>query len=375
MSKLYLPHSDQFDTMNEHLATIAKALKADVDISTWASVQKAVRAGIAPELIPVGTQLSVEHSVYGNMLFDVVAHNHHKSAYNTSTMTLMCHSNLAGIQFDSPEAFYYADNGLVAGDYNFTIPKTYSSWVAGTYQFTLTQSLPQGGQLCISGRADEAITSKKVVSYASRTDTVAIESVVITSGNGGVNLGTFGEELNHTERISYGSNNYKESALRQFLNSSAKAGSVWFPQTKFDRPPSWATSLDGFIDGLDKDFLDVVGEVVVPCSTNNTYESLDSTTIKGGKYTVIDKFYIPSQTEILGTTTEIVADDSVRFPYYKNTTSADYIKYRADSPLTWWVRSACSWSATSIRIINSSGVPHSSDAISNGGCVPTCTIV
>ena len=375
--KIFFPNSGQFDKMNENLEKIAKAVGSQVDISTWGGIQKAVRAGIAPDILPVGTQLLVHHNVYGDRLYDVVAHNYFKSVHNENapTMTLLSHDNIATAQFDSPEAFYYADAELPAGTYNFTLATAYSSWAAGTYQFTLTQALPKGGQLAISGYADAAMTSRQVRAYASRTTTAVTESVAITSGNAGTSLGTFGEELNHSHRVSYGSNNYKESAIRQFLNSPSAAGSVWTPQTKFDRPPSWMTSLAGFAGGFEDDFLSVIGEVVVPCAANNTYESPDSTVVKNTKYTVTDKFYLASQREIFGTTSDTVADDSVLFPYYEGATNADRIKYRDGSAAHWWLRSAISWNANLVRIVYSDGSLNVVNASIASGFAPACTIV
>lgn len=375
--KIFFPNSQQFDLMNENLAKIAKAVGSQVDITTWAGIQKAVRAGIAPDILPVGTQLLVKHSVYGEHLYDVVAHDYLKSVHdeNAHTMTLLCHDQIAAIQFDSAEAFYYAEAELPAGTYNFTLATAYSSWAAGTYQFTLTQALPKGGQLAISGYADAAMTARQVRAYASRTATAATESVAITSGDAGTSLGTFGTELNHSQRVSYGSNNYKESAIRQFLNSPSAAGSVWTPQTKFDRPPSWMTSLAGFVGGFDDDFLSVIGEVVVPCSANNTYEAPDSTVAKGEKYTVTDKFYLASQREIFGNNSDSVADDSVLFPYYEGADAADRIKYRDGSAASWWVRTPHSWSANIIRYVASTGTLHYNSAIYGLGCSPACTIV
>ena len=375
--KIFFPNSQQFDLMNENLAKIAKAVGSQVDITTWAGIQKAVRAGIAPDILPVGTQLLVEHSVYGEHLYDVVAHDYLKSVHdeNAHTMTLLCHDQIAAIQFDGMEAFYYAEAELPAGTYNFTLATAYSSWAAGTYQFTLTQALPKGGQLAISGYADAAMTSRQVKAFASRTTTAATESVAITSGNGGTSLGTFGVELNHSHRVSYGSNNYKESAIRQFLNSPSAAGSVWTPQTKFDRPPTWMTSLAGFVGGLDDDFLSVVGEVIVPCSANNTYEAPDSTVAKGEKYTVTDKFYLASQREIFGNNSDSVADDSVLFPYYEGADAADRIKYRDGSAANWWVRTPYSWNAYTVRFVTSTGTLNYNNAIYGDGCSPACTIV
>ena len=376
MSKLFLPTKEQMDVMNENLAEIAKAVGSQVDISTWEGIQKAVRSGIAKDILPVGTQLAVNHSVYGTRLFDVVAHDYLKSVHdeNAHTMTIQQHDLLPGTQFDAPEAFYYAEAALPVGTYNFTLSTAYSSWAEGTYQFTLTKPVPKGGQLAISGYADAAMTARQVRSYANQTTTSATESVAITAGSGGTNLGTFGEGLNHSHRVSYGSNNYKESAMRQFLNSSAAAGSVWTPQTKFDRPPSWLTSLAGYKNGLDQDFLAVVGKVVLPCSANNTYEAPDSSVIKGTKYTLNDEFYLASAREIFNTNWD-VADDSKVFPFYEGTGNADRIKYRDGSAANWWLRTPYYVYAHGVRIVRSDGTLNVYDAAKPNGLAPACTIV
>lgn len=382
MSKVYLPHADQFDLMNENLAKIANAIASDIDISTWSGIQKAVRMGVAPSLIPVGTQLTVSHSVYGDMLYDVVAHNHFKSARdeNAHTMTLMCHDVIdATVQYDYREAFYCADTALPAGTYNFTIPSTYANLTAGTYYFELEDTLPAGGQLCmldLTSGGGASTTDYTIYAFANATsDNTVAATGDIRLGSAGTSLGTFGEELNHAHRVVRGSNNYKESAIRQFLNSSAVAGSVWTPQTKFDRQPSWDSSVAGFMNGIDEELLAVIGEVIVPCSANDTYESPDSTTVKGGKYTVTDKFYLPSQAEIFGTQSSIVGDDSLLFPYYDGSTNADRIKYRSGVSTTWWLRSAHAQSGSVVRFVRADGSLHNDESIGSLCITPVCTIV
>ena len=376
MSRLYLPTKEQMDTMNENLAKIAKAVGSQVDISTWEGIQKAVRSGIAKDILPVGSQLAVNHSVYGTRLFDVVAHDYLKSVHdeNAHTMTIQQHDLLPSTQFDAPEAFYYAEAELPAGTYNVILATAYGGWAAGTYQFTLTQAVPAGGQLRINGYESTAITSLKVQSFANRTTNTATESVSITAGSGGTSLGTFGVELNHPQRVSYGSNNYKESAMRQFLGSSAAAGSVWTPQTKFDRPPSWQTSLAGYKAGLDQDFLAVVGKVVLPCSANNTYEAPDSSIAKGTKYTLNDEFYLASAREIFNTNWD-VADDSKVFPFYEGAGNADRIKYRDGSAASWWLRTPYSGYAVTVRRVGSDGTMGGYSANGAYGLAPACTIV
>ncbi len=376
MSKLFLPTKEQMDVMNENLAKIAAAVGSQVDISTWEGIQKAVRSGIAKDILPVGTQLAVKHSVYGTRLFDVVAHDYLKSVHdeNAHTMTIQQHDLLPVTQFDAPEAFYYAETQLAAGTYNVILTTAYGGWAAGTYQFTLTQAVPAGGQLRINGYESTAITSLKVQSFANRTTNTATETVAITAGSGGTNLGTFGEgAINSIQRVSYGSNNYKESAMRQFLNSSAAAGSVWTPQTKFDRPPSWLTSLAGYKAGLDQDFLAVVGKVVLPCSANNIYEAPDSSIAKGAKYTLNDEFYLASRAEIFGS--HDVNDGTVLFPFYEGAGNADRIKYRDGSAAYWWLRTPYSGYANHVRLVGSDGTVYYNGANVSYGLAPACTIV
>lgn len=378
MSKIYLPHADQFDLMNGNLMRIVATLGADIDISTWEGIQKAVRAGVAPNLIPVGTQMKVTHSVYGEMVFDVVAHDLYKSRYDEKahTMTLMCHDLIKSMHYDRIEAFYYAETALSAGTYKFTVPATVGSWAAGTYNFTLTKSLPIGGQLCINGSNNVSLSSLSVVSYENQYTTTSLESATIASGSNGTNLGTFGTELNRTERSSYGSDNYKESAIRQFLNSSAEKGKVWKPQTKFDRPPYWASDTAGFLNGIETGFRDVLGEVVIPCHTNDKYESPESTTVANGKYTVKDKVCLPSQKEIFGESSSTVGSDGILFPYYYCADALDRIKTLSGVATTWWTRSPAPWGTNVVKVVASNGTITDNYASGDApGIAPVCTIV
>ena len=343
---------------------------------SWKDIQNIVRAGAGPAIIPIGYQFMVNHSVYGTQPWAVLGHNVHKNAHNedSPTMTIGSVPVLGTLQFDVPEAFYYAETQLAAGTYNFTIGTTYSQWAAGTYQFTLTEAVPAGGQLRINGYADGAITTRTVQSFASRTATSAIESVAITTGSEGTSLGTFGEgALNHSQRISYGSNNYKESAMRQFLNSAAAAGNVWEPQTKFDRPPSWMTTTAGFLNGLDAELQEVLCDVTVPCGSNNVYEAPDSTVTKGGTYTVTDKIFFLSNREI-GFTSDI-DDGTTVLPYYDGATNADRIKYNASSvAANWWERTPHSGGAYYVRLVGTDGSLDDGTANFAGGLAPACTI-
>lgn len=376
MSKIYLPTAEQMDETIQNLANIAGALGTRIDTSSWEGVQKAVRSGLAPQLFPIGTQLVVSHSEYGDMLYDVVAHDYFKSKRDDTahTMTLQSHDLLPKFQIDSKEAFFYADSQIPAGPYTIILNNDYGSWSAGSYHFILTKALPLGGQLFLDGSTSQNLTDLYVKSYANRTSTTEIEAVRISAGSMGIVLGTFGVELNAFRRCAYGSNNYKESAIRQFLNSSADAGNVWTPQTKFDRPPNWGITKDGFMKGLDAELKSVIGEVVIPCIANDNYESSDSTTTKGNKYTITDMICVASGKEITGTS-ENAKDESVIFPYYIGAVSTDLIKYNNDSATEWITRSPSTTGPNGVQVIDNTGNTASMGVSDAHGIAPVFTIV
>ena len=342
MGKIYLPYAEQFDLMNRNLEAIAGAISRDLDVSTWAGVQKAVRAGVASSLFPVGTRFTVNHSVYGNKAYDVVAHDHYKSAHGeyAHTMTLMSHDIVLGtIPYEYAEALYYAETALSVGSYRFTIPRDYWGLKSGTYYFTLTKGLPAGGVICLAKGKDVDIVTGGLVTYKDRSDTSTYETTgVSTSAISATNLGTMGQELNHVVRVCIGSDNYKESFMRQYLNSNGTMSGSWRPQTKYDVKPTGLTSLSGYFGGLDEELRDVIGEVVVPCVANESWESPDSSVKVGEKYTVKDKVFLASRTEVFGEDTR--DDGSSQLAYYNDATNADRVKYLNGNAASWFLRSS-----------------------------------
>lgn len=374
--KIFFPNSAQFDEMNQHLARIASAVGSHVDISTWGGIQKAVRAGIAPDVLPIGTQLKVSHSYYGDHLYDVVAHDYFKSVHNENahTMTLLSHDVLDQVIFDNGEAFYCADSDMPIGTYNYTLESSYSDWPAGTYQFSTDKIIPKGSHFTFFSTMGLGMVGNSVHVYAAPGSSALYADYKITSGNDGTRLGTLGKELNHAQRVAYGSGNYKESAIRQFLNSPSPTFSWWKPQTKFDRYPYTAPTF-GFMSGFDDEFLACVGKVIVPCAANNAYESSDSTTKLGEQYTVSDYFYLASQVEIFGISTDTGVDSSIVFPYFEDAIGADRIKYSSGAAAGWLTRSASSWSASGVRIVQADGNVNHYGANNPVGLVPAFTIV
>lgn len=184
--------------------------------------------------------------------------------------------------------------------------------------------------------------------------------------------------LNHAHRIRYGSNNYAQSAARQWLNSSAAAGSVWAPQTKFDRPPSWVTTYNGFMHGLPSDFLAVVQAASIPCRTNGIHEtnSLDGTAYTTNQvYTLSDKFFLLSRPEIWGTWDSTSYKDGELLDYYDGLTDTERKKYDENGSVrVVWLRSPHPSTAGNVRIVRTDGSVHSDTANGSNGVAAACII-
>lgn len=269
-------------------------------------IHRLVREGIAHEVLDIGDQINVSWSDGTNSYtvpLDIVHFGNVElqDGEIVPGMWLQWHyCTPFGVQFDNYEAFYVATEGLSAGTYHVTLAQTWSQAVAGSYQFTLTQDVPEGGYLMgFTTMADRAPSAWTVSSYASQTATSAIETVAVESGDGGTDLGTMpynkAGTLNSMYRTGYGYHRWSQSGIRQWLNSKAAVGAWWTPQNAFDRAPSELSSQRGFMAGFDDDFLAILGKVKVTTALN-TYE--DFATDREDTY---DTFFLPSLEQMYGT--------------------------------------------------------------------------
>lgn len=334
-----------------------------------------------------------------SIIWVVRGHNHHQAAdgHYTHTMTLEAKyvygtaaGTYKGLVFDAAEALYYCEEALPAGTYNFTWNYATDSMVNGTYQFTLAEGVPAGGQIVLGTNSNStAITSCKIKTYASVGATAAIESnIAVTAGSGGTSLGTIGAatsdsvNLNCAQRIMWGSNNYAQSAARQWLNSSAKLGSVWTPTNKFDRAPSWHTGSDtayhGFMHGLGDDFLAAVQPAKLACRTNSVFEvnSLDGTEFTTNQvYELEDKFFLLSRPEIWGTWDSATYKDGTQLEYYEGLTQTELIKRDAAGSARYsWLRSPTPSIAYYERLVYTDGSLSNYTAINANAVAPACII-
>lgn len=354
------------------------------DVSSWASVQQLVRSGLHDKYFTVGDQLVCQKGST-NITWDIIGFDHDTPADQqlTHSMTLQLHDCLPStMQYDAPEALYYAENGLAAGTYNFTIQNDYDTEHGGgkTYQFTLQNDVPSGGQLTFGWSLNAQAADSKITSYASASSATPIEQVSVIEGNGGTSLGTSdgsSTNVNSIHRVRFGSDNYAQSAVRQFLNSDSSAGSVWTPQNIYDRPPTWNADTAGFMSDLDSDFLAVIGAVhKVTC--------LNTVTDGGGSVTLDDKFFLLSRSEVYGGKEVKSVDEGEPYPYYSDYSDlpaagadddSNRIKYISNTAQIWYLRTPVASSTYRPRYVSEVGHIRFLRASNSHGIAPACNII
>lgn len=326
----------------------------------------------------------VIHETAAKLAFDVIGKNAETPLDPDAkySLTLQLHDCYASMQYDAREAIFVFPDGLTAGAYKFTIGA--QPWFAGDVNkvitFALTQAIPAGGQLVVNNGYNATMEGATISSYSGGTSTTAIETVTMSAGSAGTDLGTVNaavnENTNSIHRALLGSNNWEESALRQWLNSDKPAGEVWNPQTKFDRPPSWAASTAGFLHGLDPEFVSVLGKV-------KKETALNAVTDGGGKVESTERIFLLSRSEVYAGN-EVTGGEGEPYPYYANysdysvaDTGADTnrIKYRAGAAQYWWLRSPYVGSANIVRIVSPSGALYNNSATNSYGIAPACVII
>lgn len=345
---------------------------------TFRQIKDAIASGAGAKLFPVGTTFT---TVKGNYVYPWAFMHHGKLPDGRPYADVRVIRAVNLLQFDSPEAFYYCETALPAGTYHFNIETTWSKAVAGDYQFTLTSPVPAGGRLAgldylADGTGPVGKTVKVFDTAASLTPS---QTAVVSSGSGGTLLCTLrpggdAEDLNvnSIHRAGYGSNNYAQSAIHQYLNSSKAAGTYWTSTNRFDNPPAWQGSEPGFMSKLPDDFLEIVEPVDIQTVTNNVFETDGYT--KNSSYSLRAMFWLPSRYQIFGST-EGADLSETQWDYYKGATDVDRIMYdNSGNARIQWLRSPHPGTAGNPRIVYSTGALYYTTAYYSNAVAPACRI-
>lgn len=179
-----------------------------------------------------------------------------------------------------------------------------------------------------------------------------------------------------SDRASYGSNNWAESSIRQWLNSNGEAGSWWTAKTEYDVEPPYASSGAGFMAGFDEDFLSTVGEVTKITARNTITDG-------GGSDTTAEKFFLLSLTEVYGGLVNSISEGEA-YPYYADNSSLsaadttvddNRVKYRNGVVQFWWLRSPDPSDSYSVRFVKTTGSIGTITANTSRGVAPACCII
>lgn len=369
-------YAEKMDAQNLLLAGILGAQGGTVKPTTMQQAAALVRAGLGERVFHPGDQListwkdvatDTEYTAPWNVLGfrDVTLED---GSVVPGMYIQLAYATPFGVQFSNAQAFYYAATELPAGTYHFTLGRNWGTHTkAGkTYQFTLTKPVPAGGQLRgMVQMPEQAPANWRISSYANNTTTTAIETVTPTEGSGGTDMGTMPYDttfstgtyqLNNMQRTAYGDNQWKGSAMEQWLNSDADKGKWWKPKNEYDVPPTQLPDKAGFLSGLSKDFLDAIRPVKVTTYRNTT--ALDGTadiTYDRVFLLSLEEEYIDTQIEGEGEPFDywkLAAGTTSPTPWYKNTpnmvtyalednTSPQYVRLRSASRgaayITWHV--------------------------------------
>ena len=345
---------------------------AVVDIKDAYELQEAVRQGRANQILSVGDFFTVGRGGT-DWLFQAAAFDYDvpvKTQY-THSMRLLMYPCFGNVAFDAQEAIYYAAAELAAGTYWFVDSR------ANKYcSFTTTTAVPAGGQIVLAYGASPDYTITSAKTYASQTSTTALETATVTVSDTTPAAGTQLTPVNDGSRARFGSNNWMQSAIRQWLSSSATTG-WWTAKNNYDRPQS--APADGFLNGIDADLLACIGKVRLrtglnPVDNAGTFGYSDNEEL----------IFLPSRTEMgLGNSgtniyeTPVAADGTAKtttMPLF--TDNASRIKYLAGVARYWWMRSPHP-NATSANLtytVFADGSLSGSNALGGSGAVPACVI-
>ena len=338
---------------------------------SWADIQAMVQTGLHLIYFKIGDVLNV---LYNGVATPVVVigldHDVPTDPNKTHSMTLQFQDIIEEMQFDAKEALFACPNGLTAGTYHFTI--TQHTWVSTdvdkTIQFTLETDIPADGCLVLQNAYNATVVGAKINSYATLSSTTALESVTMAEGSDGTDLGNVSNSVsgntNSLQRALMGSNNYNESAIRQWLNSSEPAGSAWTPQTKWDRYPSWSATYSGFLSRLDSNLVPVIGTCTKRTAKNTITDG-------GGYVDTTEKIFLISRTEAFGDKENNIEEGS-KYDIYSD--NASRIKTKSGTAKYWWVRSPNSTVAGYVRNVSTSGALSSYGASGALGVVPAWII-
>ena len=403
---------DGIARQNLLLTQLISATAEATPVATLREIHEIVRAGEAANVFSIGDQINLNY-IDGDadyvLPFDIVHFGDVELADGETVpgMYIQSHYAMQGVQFDQNEGFFVVPaGGLAPGTFHFTMGNNWGSNVVSgeVYSFTTTQSYAEGdiwqlgkANTEVSGLPDAAPSTWRVRTYKAVGTVPAglaatpTEVLELTASSSGTDLGTLSSStkygtsgLNNMQRAAYGYNRWGQSAMRQFLNSSAAADAWWTPQNPYDRRPDQLATLPGFMAGFDEAFLNIIQPVKVVTALNTVSDSEIGTT-----ETTYDTFF-PASLEQEYIVPQLVGAEGEYWEYWKRrlglsspqgsgaaNANPNHIRYAYNARTSAQycrLRSAHRGYAYNTWNVASSGTAYDISAANAIRCAPACVI-
>lgn len=190
--------------------------------------------------------------------------------------------------------------------------------------------------------------------------------------------------------LQYGYNNWRDSAYRQHLNSSAAAGAWWTATHVGDAAPSNLDSVRGYMAGCSSALLAAAKKVKVATWPNYITDGANNVSTV---YETLDTFFLPSISEMYGSSNRngVLAVEGYLNDYWKqrcelespsDAANSNRIQYRelavgstaTRSSATVRLRSAHRGYSNGVWYVTTSGQVHYNGAYNAFASVPACVI-
>lgn len=395
--------NDAADTAN----AAAKAVELAATGLSGAQMRALVRTGDAPKVLYPGDLITAGWTWEGTTYPMRIAVAHHYTGADDAHPLKELGDGRTGncmdlqfidalpiaFPFEPKQAFYNNVELMTAGQYTFTVSVS-AVWGTGAfgtvgqfpYTFTLAEDVPADSQWLWNAGYSSDITQIQI--YAPY-DGALLQTVTVAAGGTGTSLGTISElatgDFNTWARGCEGSNFWKDSAMRAWLNSDS---TDWDSRrTRFTRKHPRAGK-PGFLAGLEQSLRDGMASVKVKTEPHQTDGVAPVETV--------DLVRLPSSIEhyfnsYLGQSTEGFKAEGVVFDYWKAVAAANnhpdviagwntyaWLIARDPNKVARYVftRSAYRNLIYSNRsgVVSTGGAVNTSSVISGNSCLPVLSI-
>ena len=378
-----------FPYTDDGVVTIDDANRVETSEITWATVSDLVLSGDAQTVFSAGDILTASHSTYGEIQQEIMGFDDRIPVallYANGNSYAWVHS-MGQIEVGTT---VYQQRSLENAKGTISAI-TGSTNVGSTHDYiSVPEKITVDGVIYELQAHSMSLLSRKVLTslqwdaaekaYALTEDATFQNGKTYYTKNGDeyseasvtegepVTGNTYYEKNPNTNRVSYGYNNWEESAIRQWLNSAEGAGQWWTAQNIWDNAPGYASSTAGFLNGItEPGFIDAVGAVYLRTAKNTVTDG-------GGSRVTSDTFFLPSNTEVFGSANNNIYEGD-QFAFFFGTDANSKIKYNsANNASNWWLRSPYTGSASHVYVVHTSGALNYGYAGGTVGVAPACVI-